>query len=156
MNVTFRAWNYLWFFFSFLSKDNNFVICLTSVCKVDDNVTSIWYWKKSIAVAKKWQNLPNIFFSLSLQTSSSLVIISIAQYSLSCGYFKVHTFWEGHKMLENIHRRFVLCSASQIYVGDFAKFCGLLRIYELYPKLSIKLKTAEPNQFWATFEGRRF
>ena len=23
-------------------------------------------------------------------------------------------------------------SASQIYGGDFAKFCGLLRIYELY------------------------
>ena len=28
--------------------------------------------------------------------------------------------------------RFVLCSASQIYGGDFAKFCGLLRRYELY------------------------
>ena len=27
---------------------------------------------------------------------------------------------------------FVLCSNSQIYSGDFAKFCGLLRIYELY------------------------
>ena len=42
------------------------------------------------------------------------------------------TFWEGHKILLNLHRRFVLCSASQIYVGDFAKFCDLLRIYELY------------------------
>ena len=27
---------------------------------------------------------------------------------------------------------FVLCTASQIIGGDFAKFCGLLRIYELY------------------------
>ena len=27
-----------------------------------------------------------------------------------------------------------LRSASQIYVGDFVKFCGLLRIYELYVK----------------------
>ena len=44
---------------------------------------------------------------------------------------KVHTFWEGHNILRNLHRRFVLCSASQIYGGDFAKFCGLLRIYEL-------------------------
>ena len=26
----------------------------------------------------------------------------------------------------------VLCSVSQIYGGDFGKFCGLLRIYELY------------------------
>ena len=24
-----------------------------------------------------------------------------------------------------------VCSASQIYGGDFAKFCGLLKIYEL-------------------------
>ena len=29
---------------------------------------------------------------------------------------------------------FVLCTASQIIGGDFAKFCGLLRIYELYLK----------------------
>ena len=26
----------------------------------------------------------------------------------------------------------VVCSNGQIYIGDFAKFCGLLRIYELY------------------------
>ena len=45
---------------------------------------------------------------------------------------KVHIFWEGHKILRNLHRRFVLCSNGQIYGGDFAKFCGLLRIYELY------------------------
>ena len=44
---------------------------------------------------------------------------------------KVHIFWEGHKILRNLHRRFVLCSASQIYSRKFAKFCGLLRIYEL-------------------------
>ena len=44
---------------------------------------------------------------------------------------KVHIFWEGHKILRNLHRRIVLCSASQIYGGDFAKFCDLLRIYEL-------------------------
>ena len=25
-----------------------------------------------------------------------------------------------------------VCTASQIIDGDFAKFCGLLRIYELY------------------------
>jgi hypothetical protein len=35
--------------------------------------------------------------------------------------------------LQNHHHRFVLCSPSngQIYGGDFVKFCGLLRIYEL-------------------------
>ena len=36
------------------------------------------------------------------------------------------------KILRNLQSRFVLCSASQIYGGDFAKFCVLLRIYELY------------------------
>ena len=30
---------------------------------------------------------------------------------------------------------FVLCSNSQIYGGDFGKFCGLFRIYELYKQL---------------------
>ena len=47
-------------------------------------------------------------------------------------FFKVHIFWEGHKILWNLHQLFVLCTASQIIGGDFAKFCGLLRIYELY------------------------
>ena len=46
---------------------------------------------------------------------------------------KVHIFWEGYTILRNIHRRYVLFSASQIYGGDFAKFFGLFRIYELYP-----------------------
>ena len=46
--------------------------------------------------------------------------------------FKFHIFWEGHKFLRNLHHRFGLCSNSQIYGGDVAKFCGLLRIYKLY------------------------
>ena len=45
---------------------------------------------------------------------------------------KVHLFSEVHKILRNLHRRFDLYYIVQIYVGDFAKFCGLLRIYELY------------------------
>ena len=44
---------------------------------------------------------------------------------------KVHILWEGHKILRNLHHRFVLCSNGQIYSGDVAKFCGLLKIYEL-------------------------
>ena len=39
---------------------------------------------------------------------------------------------KGHNILQNLHHRFVQCSGSQIYIGDFAKFCGLLRISELY------------------------
>ena len=43
--------------------------------------------------------------------------------------FKVHTFWEGHIFFQNLHRIYVLC--SQIYSGDFEKFCSLLREPEL-------------------------
>ena len=45
--------------------------------------------------------------------------------------FKVHIFWEGHTILQNLHQLFVLCTASQIIGGDFEKNCGLLKIYEL-------------------------
>ena len=37
-----------------------------------------------------------------------------------------------NKILKNLHQLFALCTASQIIGVDFAKFCGLLRIYELY------------------------
>ena len=47
--------------------------------------------------------------------------------------FKVYIgiFLEGHKILQNLHRRFDWHYIGQIYGGDFAKFCGLLRKYEL-------------------------
>ena len=47
-------------------------------------------------------------------------------------FVKVHIFWEGHKILRNLHRRFDRYYMGQIYGGYFSKFCGLLRIYELY------------------------
>ena len=43
-----------------------------------------------------------------------------------------YIFWEGYIFLQNLPGRFVLCSNGQIYSGDSAKFCDLLRIYELY------------------------
>ena len=42
---------------------------------------------------------------------------------------KVKVLWEGFKSKHSL--RFVLCSKCQISRGDFTKFCGLLRIYEL-------------------------
>ena len=47
-------------------------------------------------------------------------------------YIKVHIFLEGHKMLQNLHHLFDWQYIGQIFGGDFAKFCGLLRINELY------------------------
>ena len=71
--------------------------------------------------------------------SQSYVSIHFCVHS-QCSFFllalrfemiKVHIFEEGHKILQNLHQLFVLCTASQIIGGDFGKFCGLLRIYEL-------------------------
>ena len=46
--------------------------------------------------------------------------------------FKVHIFWEGHKISRNLQCRFDRYYIGQIYCGDFAKFCDLLRLSELY------------------------
>ena len=37
--------------------------------------------------------------------------------------------------MRNLQQSFVLCTASQIIGGEFAKFCGLLSIHELYEKV---------------------
>ena len=42
--------------------------------------------------------------------------------------YKVHIFWEDHTILRNHHRTFDHYYIGQIYGGDFAKSCGLLRI----------------------------
>ena len=46
-------------------------------------------------------------------------------------YIKVHIFWEGHKILRNLPLTFDYSTNRQKLGEDFAKFCGLLRIYEL-------------------------
>ena len=46
--------------------------------------------------------------------------------------FKVHIFWEGHKILRNLRRLFDWHYLEQTYRGDFAKFYALLRTYELH------------------------
>ena len=48
---------------------------------------------------------------------------------------KVHIFLEGHKILRNLHQIFDWHYIGQILGGDFAKVCGLLRIYELKKKI---------------------
>jgi hypothetical protein len=54
---------------------------------------------------------------------------------------KVHTFSEGHKILRNLNPRFDRYYIVQIYGGGFAKFCGLLRIYEIYNQFCIVFST---------------
>ena len=45
---------------------------------------------------------------------------------------KVRIFREGHKILRNLPLTFVYSTYRQKKGEDFAKFCGFLRIYELY------------------------
>ena len=52
-------------------------------------------------------------------------------YTFEGSNFKVHIFWEGHKILKNLHLTFDCMYCSQKLGEDFAKFCGLLRIYEV-------------------------
>ena len=90
----------------------------------------LWHWKKP-----RIQILFNIFLTIRLAQS---VYAKYLLYQLFISYFiyivifKVHIFWEDPYILKNLHRRFVKCSNGQIYSGDFTKFWGLLRIYELY------------------------
>ena len=60
---------------------------------------------------------------------------------------KVHIFWEGHKILRNLHQLFDWQYIGQIIGGDFAKFFGLFRIYELYDNaiLAIDIKSVSLN-----------
>ena len=44
---------------------------------------------------------------------------------------KVHVFWEGHKILRNLHQLFDWQNIGQINGGDLAKYFGLRRISEL-------------------------
>ena len=50
---------------------------------------------------------------------------------------KVHIFWEGHKILQNIQSKFDCYYIGRIYSKDFAKFCGILRTYKLLKYLII-------------------
>ena len=43
----------------------------------------------------------------------------------------VYIFGEGHKSLQNLRRKINWHCIGQIYGGDFAKDCELLRMYEL-------------------------
>ena len=51
---------------------------------------------------------------------SSFVIFMHLQFSQGSISIKIHVFWEGSKILQNLHRRFDRYNIEQIYRGDFA------------------------------------
>ena len=87
------------------------------------NVLSIVKWECPGHVALPWLTLwsmrawePSKFWELSERDAT---------------WGKVHTFWEGHeKFAKSPSKLCTIGNYGQIYGGDFAKFCGLLRMYE--------------------------
>ena len=47
--------------------------------------------------------------------------------------------------MQNLHQLFDWQYIGQIIGGDFAKFCGLLRIYELYVVLELVAESLEQD-----------
>ena len=70
-------------------------------------------------------------------------------------FIKVHIFWDGHKFLQNLHRRFVLCSNGQIYSREYAKFCGHLGIFELLPYYNCNKITKTWSQIFHQWRIRK-
>ena len=119
----------------------------------DRNETQYYYiFLKDIWETKSWKVFP-VSSDLQIkrtkllenentfQDSSIFILHHKSWWMVNYNAFtKVHIFWEGHKILRNLHRRFDRYYEGQIYGGDFAKFCGLLIIY-----MNFKYKNALSN-----------
>ena len=68
--------------------------------------------------------------SWQIQNKSQFADISHSDYLMKSSLKFIYSE-KANKVLRNLHRRFDWHYIGQIYGGDFAKFCGLLRIYEL-------------------------
>ena len=62
----------------------------------------------------------DIYITFPNTTINSYILVTII-----CS--RVHIFWEGHKVLQNLHQLFDWQYIRQRIGGDFAKFCGLIR-----------------------------
>jgi hypothetical protein len=88
------------------------------------------------------KTLPKVYSIPFEDTTHSLIFI-VDYFVVTCKLVKSRFCEKDAKILQNNHHRFVLCSKGQVYGGDFAKFCGLLRTYELY--LLTSLMTFPPT-----------
>ena len=96
------------------------------------------------------KTLPKLYSIPFEDTTHSLIFI-VDYFVVTCKLVKSRFCKKDVKFLRNYHYRFVLCSNGQIYVGDFAKFCGLLRIYEFYKYEPLDQPLTIPKQIQLTF-----
>ena len=113
-----NGWKNLWSFNYWMIKLNNSPngICFFNNFMIQElkirNIAQLFWASVSLVKGKfegTWENLKH---------KNQVIISSI--------------FWEGHKILQNLPLTFDYSTYSQKLGEDFAKFCGLLRIYELY------------------------
>ena len=79
-------------------------------------------WRLNNKSAKVRQQAADLISRIAVVMKTCQVIITI----------KVHIFWESHNFAISLPFFCPICSTSQKSGGDLAKFCDLLRIYELY------------------------
>ena len=90
-------------------------------------------WKKETEISSN-QSSKNLKMHQTVLWKKSVLFFFFSKILLKKKFYilKVHIFWEGDKILQNLHQIFDWQYIGQIIGGDFAKVFGLLRIYELY------------------------
>ena len=66
-----------------------------------------------------------LFTFVFLQNRCKYYMHCLCQNLITCAHLKVHIFWEGYKILRNLHPTFVYSTYRQKYGGDFAKILWL-------------------------------
>mgnify|MGYP007048354000 CR=1 FL=1 len=97
--------------------------------------------QSSLAFLRNVKEIGSFFFKFCclLRISELYLALEFSRatiFSVKIGKNKVHTFWKGHKILRNLHLTFDRHYIGQKKGEDFAKFCGLLRIWTLPWKLN--------------------
>ena len=83
--------------FIFLDSHRFFIIKSQSIERRENELTNVYFWFMYLFLFFKFRRLCN---------AMQLYIILIHDYL--CHNCKVHIFWEGHKILRNLHQLFVL------------------------------------------------
>ena len=75
--------------------------------------------------AKFYHQIQVIYFCFAMKRKLVFILLHICVFHQSMQRklwdIKVHIFWDDHKILRNLHRRFDCYYMGQIYGGDFAK-----------------------------------
>ena len=82
----------------------------TGVCRSLDKILELPFeilWKKD----KREIDVEDEDWAAAEEEHRESAVIGMT--ALSIGKIKVHIFWDGHKILRNLHLTFVICNASQ-------------------------------------------